>query len=71
VGGVAANAGDIVIGDQDGVVVVPAHLIERTIERLSAIRAAEADLDAKVKAGLEVPAFIADLIDAGRFTEVD
>jgi 4-hydroxy-4-methyl-2-oxoglutarate aldolase len=71
VGGVAVNAGDIVIGDQDGVVVVPAHLIEQAIERLPAIRAAEADLDAKVKAGLEVPAFIADLIDAGRFTELD
>ena len=71
VAGVAVNAGDIVIGDQDGVVIVPAHMIEQTIERLPAIRAAEADLDAKVKAGLDVPAFIEDLIDAGRFTDVD
>ena len=70
-GGVAVNAGDIIIGDQDGVVAIPAALIRQTIDRLPAIRAAEADLDAKVKAGLEVPGFIQDMIDAGRFSEVD
>jgi len=70
VGGVAVNAGDIVIGDDDGVVIVPAARIKRVVERLPAIRAAEADLDAKVKTGLEVPDFIKHLIDAGRFDEV-
>ena len=71
VGGVAVNAGDLVIGDEDGVVIVPAARIKQTIERLPAIRAAEADLDAKVKAGLELPPFIQGLIDAGRFTDID
>jgi 4-hydroxy-4-methyl-2-oxoglutarate aldolase len=71
VGGVAVNAGDIVIGDEDGVVIVPSTRIEQTIARLPAIRAAEAELDAKIKAGLEVPAFIQKLIEAGRFTDVD
>lgn len=70
VGGVAVNAGDIVIGDEDGVVIVPAARIKQVIQRLPAIRAAEADMDAKVKAGLELPAFIQSLIDAGRFTDV-
>jgi 4-hydroxy-4-methyl-2-oxoglutarate aldolase len=71
VGGVAVSAGDVVLGDQDGVVIVPAALLTQVIERLPAIRAAEADLDAKVKAGLEVPGFLQAMIDAGRFTEVD
>jgi 4-hydroxy-4-methyl-2-oxoglutarate aldolase len=71
VGGVAVNAGDIVIGDEDGVVIVPAARIKQTVARLPAVRAAEAELDAQVKAGLEVPAFIQRLIDAGRFTDVD
>jgi 4-hydroxy-4-methyl-2-oxoglutarate aldolase len=71
VGGVAVSAGDVVLGDQDGVVIVPAALLTQVIERLPAIRAAEADLDAKVKAGLEVPGFLQSMIDAGRFTEVD
>ena len=64
-------AGDIVVGDEDGVVVVPATQIENTIARLGRVRAAEADLDAKVKAGLRIPAFIQNLIDAGRFIEVN
>jgi 4-hydroxy-4-methyl-2-oxoglutarate aldolase len=71
VGGVAVNAGDIVLGDEDGVVVVPSSRIEQTIARLPGVRAAEADLEAKVKAGLQVPAFIQKLIEAGRFTDVD
>jgi 4-hydroxy-4-methyl-2-oxoglutarate aldolase len=71
VGGVAVSAGDIVIGDQDGVVIVPGSLIAAAARRLPAIRAAEADLDAKVKAGLQVPGFIQDMIDAGRFSEID
>src|SRR3984957_5963479 len=70
VGGVAVSAGDIVLGDEDGVVIVPAARIEETIARLPAVRAAEADLDAKVKAGLGIPAFIQQFIDSGRFTEV-
>jgi 4-hydroxy-4-methyl-2-oxoglutarate aldolase len=70
VGGVSVSAGDIVIGDEDGVVIVPSGQIKRTIERLPVIRAAEAELDAKVKAGLEIPGFIQSLIDAGRFVEV-
>jgi len=71
VGGVAVNAGDIVIGDEDGVVIVPAGRLKQTIAKLPSVRAAEADLDMKVKAGLEVPPFIQGLIDAGRFTDVD
>jgi 4-hydroxy-4-methyl-2-oxoglutarate aldolase len=71
VGGVAVGPGDIVIGDEDGVVVVPFARIDQTIERLAAVRAAEAALDAKVKAGLGVPEFIRALIDGGRFREVD
>jgi 4-hydroxy-4-methyl-2-oxoglutarate aldolase len=71
VGGVTVGAGDIVIGDEDGVVVVPFAKIAETIARLPAVRAAEAAFDAKVKAGLKMPDFIQALIDAGRFHEID
>lgn len=53
VGGVTVANGDIVAGDQDGVVVVPYVRIDACIERLVRVRSAEADLDAKVKAGLK------------------
>ncbi len=57
-GGVAIATGDIVVGDQDGVVVVPFDRIDEVIARLDTVRAAEADLDAKVKAGLRLPPFL-------------
>ena len=70
-GGVSVQAGDIVLGDEDGVVVVPFAAIDATIGQLERVRAAEARLDAEVKAGLQVPDFIQRLIDSGRFREVD
>jgi 4-hydroxy-4-methyl-2-oxoglutarate aldolase len=70
VGGVTVGPGDIVVGDEDGVVIVPFAEIDATIERLKAVRAAEASLDAKVKAGLQVPDFIKALFEGGRFQEL-
>jgi 4-hydroxy-4-methyl-2-oxoglutarate aldolase len=71
VGGVAIGPGDIVAGDEDGVVVVPFARIAETLARLPAVQAAEATYDAKVKAGLRLPDFIKKLVDAGRFENVD
>ena len=58
VGGVAIATGDLLVGDQDGVVVVPFERIDAVVAALAAVRAAEADLEAQVKAGLRVPAFM-------------
>lgn len=50
--GVAVASGDIVAGDQDGVVVVPYARIDAVIARLATVREAEARLDAQVRGGL-------------------
>lgn len=50
-GGVHVRPGDIVVGDADSVVVVPLDRAEAVLERLQAIRAAEAKFEAAVKAG--------------------
>jgi 4-hydroxy-4-methyl-2-oxoglutarate aldolase len=71
VGGVTVGPGDIVVGDEDGVVVVPKALIEATIERLEAVRAAEAAMLAKVQGGLTLPDSIKAMAAAGRFLEVE
>jgi 4-hydroxy-4-methyl-2-oxoglutarate aldolase len=71
IGGVAVDAGDIVVGDEDGVVIVPRAQIAATIARLPAIRTAEAAYDAKVKAGQTAPDFLAALVRDGRFREID
>jgi 4-hydroxy-4-methyl-2-oxoglutarate aldolase len=71
IGGVAVGPADIVIGDEDGVVVVPFKQIASTIERLEGVKAAEVDFEAKVKGGLKVPPFIQAMVESGKFLEVD
>jgi 4-hydroxy-4-methyl-2-oxoglutarate aldolase len=57
-GGVAIGPGDIVVGDLDGVVIVPHSLINETIKRLEGVKAAEAALLPKVQNGLGIPDFV-------------
>lgn len=69
-GGVAVESGDIVIGDRDGVVIVPLEQAQAVLAKLADVRAAEASLEAKVKAGLEIPDFLDAIINSGRVEEV-
>jgi 4-hydroxy-4-methyl-2-oxoglutarate aldolase len=69
-GPVPVEQGDIVVGDSDGVVVVPFDAIEAVIHRLEGVRRAEADLDAKVKAGLGMPDFVSRTLE-GRIRVIE
>jgi 4-hydroxy-4-methyl-2-oxoglutarate aldolase len=69
-GGVQVESGDLVVGDNDGVVIVPRAEMATVLKRLSDVRAAEAALDAKVKAGLEVPDFIQSILKSDRVREI-
>ncbi|MES2471266.1 MAG: RraA family protein [Pseudomonadota bacterium] len=51
IGGVAVSSGDIVVGDADGVVVVPLAKAEAVLARLHAVRIAEKNAEDFVKAG--------------------
>ena len=68
-GGGAIASGDLVIGDNDGIVIVPRDQIGMVLKRLPDIRTAEAALEAKVKGGLEVPDFIQAILDSDRVIE--
>jgi 4-hydroxy-4-methyl-2-oxoglutarate aldolase len=70
VGGVAIESGDIVVGDGDGVVVVGHNAADMVIRQLAKVRAAEANLEAKVKAGLQVPDFIRGILESDRTVEL-
>jgi len=50
-GEVTIDAGDLIVGDRDGVVVVPRAQLAEVTARLEAVAAKEADLHAKVAAG--------------------
>ena len=69
IGGVSVMPGDIVIGDGDGIVIVPRVDVEAVLKRLADVKAAEASLDAKVKAGLEIPDFIKAILASDRVIE--
>jgi 4-hydroxy-4-methyl-2-oxoglutarate aldolase len=70
-GGLTISTGNLVIGDRDGVVVVPASAIDRTLARLAAVKEAEAAMLARVKAGLSEVGFVADLLKGDRVRRVD
>jgi 4-hydroxy-4-methyl-2-oxoglutarate aldolase len=50
-GGIQVASGDIVVGDADGVVVVPLAQAQAVLTRLRAVQAAEKAAEAAVKAG--------------------
>jgi regulator of RNase E activity RraA len=56
-GDIPIRSGDILVGDCDGVVVVPLQKASAIVSILPAINAAEQQLDAKVREGLEMPEF--------------
>lgn len=70
-GGVAVNSGDIILGDLDGVVVVPYDKIDDTIARLEIVQAAEAELDASVRNGLKTAPFMEAIFKSGKIQEID
>ena len=58
VAGLRVCSGDVVVADLDGVVVVPQERLAEVLERLPAIRTAEAAADAAVRAGASRPSFL-------------
>jgi 4-hydroxy-4-methyl-2-oxoglutarate aldolase len=70
-GGLRIESGDVLIGDRDGVVVVPRARAPAVLEGLKAVRAAEAALEAKVKAGLEIPDFVKGVLESDRVRRVE
>ncbi len=71
IGGVAVEAGDIVVGDSDGVVVVPSWRVDEAVRELAAVRAKEADMDAFVRGGGTFPAWLDGALSGERVHYVD
>jgi len=71
IGNVIVNAGDVVVSDADGVVVIPANRLKEVIDSLAAIKDLEQQLDHAVMVdGLDDPPFIKELIERGEVEEV-
>ena len=70
IGGVRIESGDIVVGDRDGVVIVPLAEAASVAKKLADVKAAEAGLEALVRGGLEVPDFVTAIIRSDRVEEI-
>ncbi len=55
IGGVTVNPGDVLVGDVDGVVVVPQDALDDVIGHVDEIKRMESEVEAKVKDGLTYP----------------
>jgi len=71
IGGRTVSTGDMVVGDRDGVVVVPFERIDAVIARLSQVRRMEEALDAEVAAGRRHFDHVAALFERGAIRYVD
>jgi 4-hydroxy-4-methyl-2-oxoglutarate aldolase len=65
-GGVAVAAGDVLVGDADGVVVIPAALLPTVLDRLPRVQEAERALQARLAGGLRQLDSIAALLASDR-----
>ena len=70
-GGVPVAAGDIVIGDPDGVVIVPQAQATAVIAQLVVVRANEAKMLKAVHGGLKEPGFISVILASDRVRYID
>ena len=70
-GGVAIDAGDVVVGDVDGVVVVPRGMLDTVVRRLADVLAAERTLQARIADGLGVLDAIEELMRSDRVRYVE
>ena len=61
-GGISVSPGDILVGDADGVVIVPQERAEAILEKVAAIHDKEAAIRAEIEAGEVIPRNMARLL---------
>lgn len=61
-GGIAVTSGDLMVGDRDGVVVVPREKIDQVIAGLADVLAKEEEMGQAIADGLTVPGWVKELL---------
>lgn len=70
-GGISVSAGDLVVADRDGVVIVPYGRIDAVADKLDTVLAGEREMEAKVRGGLARPAWLDNVFGTPKVREVD
>ncbi|GBD42844.1 4-hydroxy-4-methyl-2-oxoglutarate aldolase/4-carboxy-4-hydroxy-2-oxoadipate aldolase [bacterium HR40] len=71
IGGVAVAAGDVVVADEEGVVVVPRAELATVLQRLAAVQAAERAMLEQVATGLDLAPAMAELLASPRIEWIE
>jgi 4-hydroxy-4-methyl-2-oxoglutarate aldolase len=71
IGQISVSPGDLVVGDRDGVVVVPRGDVESVAAQLETVRSAESNFESDAANGLHIPAFIQELLQSERVRYLD
>jgi len=61
-GGVAVTSGDLMVGDRDGVVVIPRDKIDQVIAGLADVQAKEDEMGELIAKGLSAPGWVKELL---------
>lgn len=70
-GGVMVHAGDVVIGDRDGITIIPQADLDRLLPRIDAILKAEVESQKKIRSGFTNLGGIEDLLQSSKVRFVD
>ena len=70
-GGIFIESGDVLVGDTDGVVVVPVAEMNKAATKLKAIAAKEARMDKAVADGAPYPSWLDDILDSDAVSYID
>jgi regulator of RNase E activity RraA len=70
-GGIPVDAGDLIVGDEDGIVVVPFGDLDAVAKRLAAIEQKEAAMEASIAAGQFIPAWVDTVLEEKTCEYVD
>jgi 4-hydroxy-4-methyl-2-oxoglutarate aldolase len=71
IGGVTVTSGDVIVGDRDGVVVVPQGEIGAVLHELNAVREKEAKMESGVKSGQKTPPWLAEALQSKGVRYID
>jgi 4-hydroxy-4-methyl-2-oxoglutarate aldolase len=71
IGGLAVHSGDILVGDKNGVVVVPRERAAEIVAKLAAVAAKEAEMDEAIRAGAKSATWVQATIAAKGVRFVD
>jgi 4-hydroxy-4-methyl-2-oxoglutarate aldolase len=71
IAGVTVHAGDVIIGDRDGIVVIPQGELDRLQPKIDAILKAETETQKKIRGGFSNLGGIEDLLESSKVRYVD